>query len=104
MRQGNYESAAKALDNNKLLKKNRNRLLYLLERGKVCHLLQQYDSSNRYFNEADQLMEDTRTSVKDIALGTLLNPMMQTYKGEDFEKYLVHYYKSAELPAAWPAR
>lgn len=94
LRQGNYVRAAKALDENKLLKKNRNRLLYLLERGKVCHLLQQYDSSNRYFNEADQLMEEARTSAKDIALGTLLNPMMQTYKGEDFEKYLVHYYKA----------
>ena len=94
LRQGNYENAARAIDNNRLLKKKRNRLLYLLERGKVCHLLQQYDSSNRYFNEADQIMESSRTSVKDMALGTLLNPMMQTYHGEDFEKYLVHYYKT----------
>lgn len=94
LRQGNYEKAAKNLDDNKLLKRNRNHLLYLLERGKVCHLLNQYDSSNRYFNEADQLMEDARTSAKDVALGTLLNPMMQTYKAEDFEKYLVHYYKA----------
>lgn len=94
LRQGNYKKAASSLDNNKLLKKDRNHLLYLLERGKVCHLLNQWDSSNRYFNEADQIMEDARTSAKDIALGTLLNPMMQTYKGEDFEKYLVHYYKA----------
>jgi hypothetical protein len=94
LREGNYEKAATSLDNNKLLKKNRNQLLYLLERGKVCHLLQQWDSSNRYFNQADQLMEEARTSAKDLALGTLLNPMMQTYKGEDFEKYLIHYYKA----------
>lgn len=94
LRQGNYKKAASSLDNNKLLKKNRNHLLYLLERGKVCHLLNQWDSSNRYFNEADQVMEDARTSAKDIAVGTLLNPMMQAYKGEDFEKYLVHYYKA----------
>ncbi len=94
LRQGNYEKAASSLDHNRFLKKDRNHLLYLLERGKVCHLLQQWDSSNHYFNEADQLMESVRTSAKDIALGTLLNPMMQTYKGEDFEKYLVHYYKA----------
>lgn len=94
LRQGNYEKAAVSLDNNKLLKKGRNKLLYLLERGKVCHLLQQWDSSNNYFNEADLIMEDARTSAKDLALGTLLNPMMQSYKGEDFEKYLVHYYKA----------
>lgn len=94
LRQSNFEKAAASLDNNRLLKKDRNHLLYLLERGKVCHLLNQWDSSNRYFNEADQLMEDARTSAKDIAVGTLLNPMMQTYKGEDFEKYLAHYYKA----------
>ncbi|MBL7745217.1 MAG: hypothetical protein JNN00_17205 [Chitinophagaceae bacterium] len=94
LQQGNYEKAARVLDDNKLLQKNRNRLLYVLERGKICHLLQQYDSSNRYFNEADQLIEDAKTSAKDIALGNLLNPMMQTYKAEDFEKYLVHYYKA----------
>ncbi|MFC0774558.1 COG3014 family protein [Terrimonas alba] len=94
LREGNYEKAAVSLDNNKLLKKDRNKLLYLLERGKVCHLLQQWDSSNNYFNEADLIMEVAGTSAKDIALGTLLNPMMQSYKGEDFEKYLVHYYKA----------
>lgn len=94
LQDGNYEKAATSLDNNKLLKKSRNHLLYLLERGKVSHLLQQWEASNHYFNEADIIMEDARTSVKDIALGTLLNPMMQTYKGEDFEKYLVHYYKA----------
>ena len=94
LRQGDYERAAVSLDNNKLLKKDRNKLLYLLERGKVCHLLQQWDSSNNYFNEADLIMENARVSAKDLALGTLLNPMMQSYKGEDFEKYLVHYYKA----------
>jgi hypothetical protein len=94
LRQGNYSKAATSLDKNRLLQKERNYLLYLLERGKVCHLLNQWDSSNRYFNEADQIMESARTSAKDIALGNLLNPMMQSYKGEDFEKYLVHYYKA----------
>ena len=94
LQEGNYTKAAKELDKSKLLKKGRNRLLYLLERGKLCHLMGQWDSSNTYFNEADLLMETARNSVKDIALGNLLNPMMQTYKAEDFEKYLVHYYKA----------
>jgi uncharacterized protein len=94
LQSGDYNKAAKELDKNKLLKKDRNRLLYLLERGKVCHLMGQWDSSNTYFNEADLMMETARTSVKDVAVGNLLNPMMQTYKAEDFEKYLVHYYKA----------
>ena len=94
VRNGNYEKADAALNHNKKLQLGRNHLLYLLEKGKMAHLLKQYDSSNRYFNEADLFMEDARTSAGDIAIGTLLNPMMQTYKGEDFEKFMVHYYKA----------
>ena len=92
--EGDYAKASDRLDHNKLLKKNRNRLLYLLEKGRVEHLLHHYEKSNRYLNEADLLMEDARTSAKDIIAGTLLNPMMESYKGEDFEKYMVHYYKA----------
>jgi hypothetical protein len=89
-----YKAANESLDKNKLLQTKRNRLLYLLEKGKITHLLQQYDSSNKYLNEADLYMEDVRTSAGDIALGALLNPMMQRYKGEEFEKFMVHYYKT----------
>jgi hypothetical protein len=89
-----YEKAYATLDKNKMLKRDRNRLLYLFEKGKMAHLLKQYDSSNLYFNEADLFIEDVRTSTRDIVVGNLLNPMMETYKGEDFEKFMVHYYKA----------
>jgi hypothetical protein len=92
--QQRYDKAFALLDKNKLLQQKRNRLLYLLEKGKMAHMMQQYDTSNAYFNEADLFIEDVRTSAKDIALGTLLNPMMETYKGEDFEKFMIHYYKA----------
>lgn len=94
MRQNNFEKADAALERVKILGAKRNRLLYLLEKGKITHLLKQYDSSNTYLNEADLFMEDVRTTAGDVALGALLNPMMQTYKGEDFEKFMVHYYKA----------
>ncbi|RYY52948.1 MAG: hypothetical protein EOO09_19725 [Chitinophagaceae bacterium] len=94
LRQGDYSDAANALDKNKLLKKDRNRLLYLLERGKLCYMMQQWDSSNRYLNEADAMMESSRRSAGDIIAGTLINPMMKRYRAEDFESYLVHYYKA----------
>jgi uncharacterized protein len=89
-----YDKAYMALDHNKLLLRKRNRLLYLFEKGKMAHLMKRYDSSNLFFNEADLFIEDAHISTRDIALGTLLNPMMETYKGEDFEKFMVHYYKA----------
>ena len=94
MMNGDYKAASVSLENNKLLKAKRNRLLLLLEKGKLAHMMKLYDSSNYYFNEADLYMEDAHTSAGDIALGTLLNPMMQSYKGEAFEKFMIHYYKT----------
>ncbi|WEK19379.1 MAG: hypothetical protein P0Y49_21630 [Candidatus Pedobacter colombiensis] len=91
---GNYAEAAKELDKNKLLKKPRNKLLFLMERGKASHLEGDYESSNRYFNEADQLLEKGMGGVMDAMVGTLVNPMTQRYKGEDFEKFMIHYYKA----------
>ena len=77
---GDYQSASLSLEKNKLLKAKRNRLLFLLEKGKLAHMMKLYDSSNYYLNEADLYMEDARTSVGHAALGTLLNPMMQSKK------------------------
>eukprot|EP01133_Synstelium_polycarpum_P011254 gene11254-13135_t len=91
---GNYKQAAVELDKNSLLKKPRNKLLLLMEKGKISHLEGDYESSNRYFNEADQLLEDGIGGVMDAAVGTLVNPMTQSYKGEDFEKFMIHYYKA----------
>lgn len=91
---GNYAQAKLELDKNSLLKKPRNKLLLLMEEGKMAHLTGDYENSNRYFNEADQLLEDGLGGVMDGAVGVLVNPMSQTYKGEDFEKFMIHYYKA----------
>jgi hypothetical protein len=91
---GNYTGAVKELDKNKLLQKPRNKLLFLMEKGKASHLAGDYENSNRYFNEADQLLENGMAGAMDAVVGTLVNPMAQSYKGEDFEKFMIHYYKA----------
>jgi hypothetical protein len=91
---GNYQQAEKELDKNSLIQKPRNKLLYLMEKGRVSHLNGEYQNSNRYFNEADSLLEQGLTSTADAAVGVLVNSMSQRYKGEDFEKFMIHYYKA----------
>jgi hypothetical protein len=91
---GNYKEAETQLDKNSLIQAPRNRLLYLMEKGRVAHLNGEYESSNQYFNQADQMLEQGMTSASDAAVGVLLNPMSQRYKGEDFEKFMIHYYKA----------
>ena len=92
--EGNYSKADKDLESNKLLKASRNRLLYLLEKGRVAHLQGAYDTSNYFFNEADRIMEDQGRKPADVAVGLLINPMMQQYKAEAFEGIMIHYYKA----------
>ncbi len=91
---GEWVKANKALENNRLLQLPRNQLLYFFEKGKLMHSMGEYDSSNYFFNLADNFIEDKRNSVGNIVVGTLLNPMMQQYHGEDFEQFMMHYYKA----------
>ncbi|MEC4112534.1 hypothetical protein VSO92_00170 [Myroides pelagicus] len=91
---GDYVEAEKALDKNSLIQKDRNKLLFLMEKGRLAHLKGAYEESNTYFNEADLLIEDAVTKVGDVAVGLFLNSMSQSYKGEEFEIFMIHYYKS----------
>lgn len=91
---GNFSKANNDLDKIRLLRSGRNRILYLMEKGKTLHLMQQYDSSNYYLNEADLLIEDSRRNAKDILASQLLNPMLTNYQPEDFEVFMLNYYKA----------
>ncbi|WP_158961646.1 COG3014 family protein [Myroides fluvii] len=89
-----YVGADNALDKNKLLQKPRNLLLFYMEKGKVEHLKGNYALSNQYFNKADLVIEDQVTKFGDVMVGLFLNSMSQSYKGEEFEIFMIHYYKA----------
>jgi uncharacterized protein len=95
----NYEKAMHSIENNKLIKKDRNALLYNLEMGKLYRLQNDFTNSNLYLNAADNLMESNRKSIADIAVANLVNPMRQAYRGEDHEKFMMHYYKALNYAA-----
>jgi hypothetical protein len=92
---GQFAKASAAIDKNKFLGKKRNRLLYLLEKGKMEHLQGNYTESNKLFEEAYILIDDRITTGAAYAVAaTFTNPMAAPYKGEDFEKVTIHYYKA----------
>lgn len=93
---GDFNKAITGIDKNKFLNKNRNRLLYLLEKGKVEHLSGNYEASNTLFEEAYIMIEDrmTKTNAGQAIAAKFTNPMAEPYKGEDFEKVIIHYYKA----------
>jgi len=91
---GNIKGALAALDKNKFLLKNRNRLLYFFEKGKMAYLDGDYELSNELFNKADAFIEEDKRALGNKIIGVVLNPEKETYKGEDFEKVAIHYYKA----------
>ncbi|MCP9752574.1 COG3014 family protein [Ferruginibacter sp. HRS2-29] len=99
IRSQQYDKALKNLESNKLIKRDRNQLLYFLEMGRTYRLKGDLENSNRYFNQADDYIEAARKSAKDVALSNLVNPMMQSYRGEDFEQFMLHYYKALNYAA-----
>lgn len=90
-----FQSASKAIDDNKFLKKDRNQLLYLMEKGKVEHMLGNYKKSNDFFERAYIMIDDRiKTHAGQAVAAKFTNPMAEPYKGEDFEKVTIHYYKA----------
>lgn len=93
--QGNLDMATAEIDANNFLQKERNRLLYLFEKGKVEHMRGNYEESNRLFEEAYILIDNQiKSSVGQEIAAKLTNPLAEPYKGEDFEKVTLHYYKA----------
>ncbi len=92
---GNFDNAVVNIEKSKFLKKDRNRLLYLLEKGKLEHLKGNYEASNNLLEEAYIMIDDKiKTNVGQAIAGKFTNPMAEPYKGEDFEKVTIHYYKA----------
>jgi len=90
----NLTQAQVELNNNKLLQKKRNRILFYLEQGKLYRLKNELDSSNLFFNAADALIENNEINIGNILLSNISNPMVGNYKQEDYETFLMHYYKA----------
>jgi hypothetical protein len=92
---GNFDGALAGIDKNKFLLKDRNKLLYLMEKGKLEHLKGNYAGSNVLLEEAYIMIDDKiKTNVGQAIAGKFTNPMAEPYKGEDFEKVTIHYYKA----------
>ena len=87
----NYMSAAK-----KLLpyinKQDKNQLLFMMECGLMLHAAGEYEKSNKILIDAGKLADRIATSISKEAAALLLNETQTNYKGEDFERVLIHMY------------
>jgi uncharacterized protein len=88
------EEADVLLAKDKRAERRRTRLLYYLNRGLVAHLMQRYEASNYFFEQAYLTHENFLTKPLDAVLAFVINPTLTDYRGEDHEVLLLHYYKA----------
>ncbi len=88
---GKYKDAAKALLPH-VNKEDNNQLLFMMECGLMLHAAADYENSNKILLGAADLSEKIATSISKSAAALLLNETKTNYKGEDFERVLIHMY------------
>lgn len=90
---GDIPKAKEILEKDKS-KKNKNKVLYLFNKGWIDWISKNYNESNVAFEEADRIIEDQQKNLGLEALALVSNPSVKPYKPEDFEVVLVNYYKA----------
>lgn len=88
---GQYLEAARMLLPN-VNKGGKDELLFLMECGTMLHAGGDYETSNKIMLKAAKLAKIIPVSVTQQAGAFLTNDTNTNYRGEDFEKVLVHVY------------
>ena len=92
---GDFDGAIDYLDSIEQYQSPRSRVLYFMERGLIEFKRSRYQDSTFFFQKAIELNEKlSYISVKDALGSTLVNETKRKYKGEVFERGLLHFYKS----------
>lgn len=88
---GQYKEAARSLLP-AVNKRGKDRLLYMMECGLMLHAAGDFENSNKVLMDAGKLADRVTTSISKEAASLFLNETTTNYKGEDFERVLVHLY------------
>ena len=73
-------------------KSGKDQLLFCMEAGLMLHTADNYAKSNQVFSKASKIISKMSTSITKQAASLFTNETATNYKGEDFERVLVHMY------------
>jgi hypothetical protein len=88
---GKYLEAARMLLPN-VNSAGKNELLFMMECGLMLHTAGDYETSNKLLLRAGKIAQIIPISVTQQAASFLTNDTNSNYRGEDFEKVLIHVY------------
>ncbi len=92
---GNCQGAADYLKENEISYGKNGKLNFLLDSAMINLQCGNYDESNGYFHQADELAEDLWTkSLTKEAASFITNDYMLPYRGEDFERALINLFSA----------
>ncbi|PKL36220.1 MAG: hypothetical protein CVV44_18560 [Spirochaetae bacterium HGW-Spirochaetae-1] len=89
--QGQYKEAARMLLP-EVNRSGKDQLLYMMECGYMLHAGAEYETSNTVLLKAGKIAKIIPTSVSQQVTAMLTSDRNTNYRGEDFEKVLVHMY------------
>ena len=93
--QGLYDKALDVLANSTLRKEKENRLLYLLQKGKLYYAKELYFEASLIFQEASELMDKLYTKkVREVLMSGIMNEKSKSYRGQIYERSLLFYYQA----------
>ena len=88
---GEYEEALKLLEKSK--GPERDRVLYLMNRGMVLRMMGEFAQSNAEFEQAKAISQQLQAvSVTETAGSVSINETMRSYAGEGYEIILLHLF------------
>lgn len=96
-----YEEALKLLDESSLAEQSRNRVLYLMERGMIQYLSEDYNGAAEDWRKASEQVDKLYTiSISSTAASLAVNDSYGDYEGELHERVLLPTFSALSWLAA----
>lgn len=93
--QRNYAKALKVLEKSSIKKEKKNKLLYLMEKGRILYSSGKYYQASKIFIDANNLVDQLYTKkIREKILSSVGNDNSQTYYGSVFERSMLYYYQA----------
>lgn len=90
-----HDLALKELENSELRKDKKNKLLYLMEKGRILYVQSKYFEASQIFYKANELVDKLYTKkIREKILSSVGNDNSETYYGSVFERSMLYYYQA----------
>jgi hypothetical protein len=93
---GDYERGLTVIEEKKKdIYRDKDAILYYLDKGMIAHYAEQYDDSTQLLQEGEQAIEEAFTKSVTMEIGSyLLNDKTKEYDGEDYEDIYINVFNA----------